>query len=210
LPATGEQLKAERLTMAELIWMQRLGKSGLLTSSLYRYDVDRLIDVVSDSVGRLYYSNLGEVRALGMETTLDVRPARHLHGYLNYSIGRAQDHATGIQLTNSPDHLLKAGLAAEVTPRVSVAAELRYESGRRTVQATRTDPFFITNLNLEVHPFGRAGATGGVAHIEGFDLAVRLTNLFDKRYAYPGGTEHVQPAIEQDGRAVMVRLGYEF
>jgi iron complex outermembrane receptor protein len=210
LPATGEQLKPERLTMAELIWMQRLGKSALLTSSLYRYDVDRLIDVVSDSAGRLYYSNLGEVRALGMETTLDVRPARHLHGYLNYSVGRAVDHGTGIQLTNSPDHLFKLGLAAEVSSRVSAAAELRYESGRRTVQATRTDPFLITNLNLEVHPFGRVGATGGVADLEGFDLAVRLTNLFDKRYAYPGGTEHVQAGIEQDGRAVMVRLGYEF
>jgi iron complex outermembrane receptor protein len=210
LPATGEQLKAERLTMAEFIWMQRLGKTALLTSSLYRYDVDRLIDVVSDSAGRLYYSNLGEARALGIEATLDVRPARRLHGYLNYSIGRAQDHATGIQLTNSPDHLLKAGLAAEVTARVSAAAELRYESGRKTVQATRTDPFLIANLNLEIHPFGRAGTPGGIDHLDGFDLAVRLTNLFDKRYAYPGGTEHVQAGIEQDGRAVMVRMGYEF
>jgi iron complex outermembrane receptor protein len=210
LPATGEQLKAERLTMAEFIWMQRLGKTALLTSSLYRYDVDRLIDVVSDSAGRLYYSNLGEARALGIEATLDVRPARHLHGYLNYSIGRAQDHVTGIQLTNSPDHLLKAGLAAEVTARVSAAAELRYESGRQTVQATRTDPFLIANLNLEIHPFGRAGTTGGVNQLDGFDLAVRLTNIFDKRYAYPGGTEHVQAGIVQDGRAVMVRMGYEF
>jgi len=48
-PATGEPLGAERLTMAELIWMQRLGKSVLLTSSLYRYDVDGLVEVVSDS-----------------------------------------------------------------------------------------------------------------------------------------------------------------
>jgi outer membrane receptor for ferrienterochelin and colicins len=210
LPATGEQLKAERLTMAELIWMQRVGKSALLTSSLYQYDVDGLIEVVSDSAGRLYYSNLGEARALGLETTLDVRPARGLRGYLNYSIGRARDRGTGIQLTNSPDHLFKLGLAAEVSSRVSAAAELRYESGRRTVQATRTDPFLVANLNFDIHPFGRTGVPGGVGLLDGFDVALRVTNLFDTRYAYPGGTEHVQAGIEQDGRAVMVRLGYEF
>jgi iron complex outermembrane receptor protein len=210
LPATGEQLKAEHLTMAELIWMQRLGRKVLLTSSLYRYDVDGLIEVVSDVGGRLNYSNLGEARALGIETTLDVRPARRLHGYLNYSIGRAVDHTTGIQLTNSPDHLLKAGLGAEVTSRVSAAAELRYESGRRTVQATRTDPFLIANLNLDIHPFGRTGVPGGVGLFDGFNAALRVTNVFDTKYAYPGGTEHVQAGIEQDGRGVMVRLGYEF
>jgi len=78
------------------------------------------------------------------------------------------------------------------------------------VQATRTDPFLITNLNLTIHPFGQVGATGGVGLLEGFDLSVRLTNLFDQRFAYPGGTEHLQAGIEQDGRAVMVRMGYEF
>jgi len=145
-----------------------------------------------------------------MEATLDVRPARRLRGYLNYSIGRAKDHGTGIQLTNSPDHLFKLGLAAEVSSRVSAAAELRYESGRRTVQATRTDPFLIANLNLDIHPFGRTGAPGALGSFDGFDLGLRVTNLFDTRYAYPGGTEHVQAGIEQDGRAVMVRMGYEF
>jgi outer membrane receptor protein involved in Fe transport len=210
LPATGQQLGAERLTMAELIWMQRLGRSVLLTSSLYRYDVDGLIEVVSDSGGRLNYSNLGDARALGMEATLDVRPARRLRGYLNYSLGRASDHGTGIQLTNSPDHLFKLGFAVEASPRVSAAAELRYESGRRTVQATRTDPFLITNLNLDVHPFRRIGVPDAAGLLDAFDIALRVTNLFDTRYAYPGGTEHVQAGIEQDGRGVMVRVGYEF
>jgi outer membrane receptor protein involved in Fe transport len=201
----GEKLGPERLDMAELIWMQRLGKNALLTSSLYRYYVNGLIDVVTDSaLGGLSYRNLGKVRAQGMEATLDVRPLTRLRGYLNYGIGRAVDDDTREPLTNSPGHLVKLGLAAEVTRRASAAAELRYESGRRTVVGTRTDPFLIANLNLGFHPFPRTGATGG------FDLALRVTNLFGTRYAYPGGTEHLQPSIEQDGRAVMVRVGYEF
>ena len=209
-PATGEQLGAERLHMAELILMQRLGKSALLTSSLYRYDVDRLIDVVNDSAGLLIYRNLQAARAQGLEVTLDVRPASRFRGYLNYSIGRAVDDDTGDQLTNSPDHLFKLGLAAEATPRISPAVELRYESGRRTVVGTRTEPFIIANLNLLTRPFGRTGTPGGIGLLDGFDLALRVTNLFDKRYTYPAGTEHVQVGIEQDGRAFSVRLGYEF
>jgi outer membrane receptor protein involved in Fe transport len=78
------------------------------------------------------------------------------------------------------------------------------------VTGTRTEPFLIANLNLGFHPFGRTGAPGAFGRLTGFDLSLRVTNLFDTRYAYPGGTEHVEPAIEQDGRAVMVRLGYEF
>jgi iron complex outermembrane receptor protein len=209
-PATGEQLEAERLDMAELIWMQRLGKGTLLTSSLYRYDAKRLIDVVDDSAGVLIYRNLGKARAQGMEVTLDVRPASRFRGYLNYSIGRAVDDDTGNQLTNSPDHLLKLGLAAEVTPRVSTAAELRYESGRKTVVGTRTEPFLVTNLNILTRPFGRTGIRGGTGVLEGFDIGLRVTNLFDKRYAYPAGTEHLQTGIEQDGRAFAFRVGYEF
>jgi outer membrane receptor for ferrienterochelin and colicins len=210
-PVVGEKLESERLDMAELIWMQRLGNNALLTSSLYRYYVDDLIDVVNDSASiTVNFRNLEKVRAQGMEATLDVRPAPRVRGYLNYSIGRAVNDETGGQLTNSPDHLLKLGLAAEVSSRVSAAAELRYESGRRTVQGMRTDPFFIANFNLEAHPFGRTGALGGFGLLDGFDLGLRVTNLFDTRYAYPGGTEHVQASIEQDGRAVMVRLGYEF
>jgi outer membrane receptor protein involved in Fe transport len=173
--------------------------------------VTDLVDVVNDSASiTVNFRNLEKVRAQGMEVALDVRPAHRLQGYLSYSIGRAVDDDTGSRLTNSPDHLLKLGLAAEVAPRVSAATELRYESGRTTVTGTRTEPFLIANLNLGFHPFGRTGAPGAFGRLTGFDLSLRVTNLFDTRYAYPGGTEHVEPAIEQDGRAVMVRLGYEF
>lgn len=206
----GGKLGPERVTMVELIWMQRLGKNALLTSSLYHYDVDGLIDAVSDTSVNVYRRNLGKVRARGLEATLDVRPTPRLRGYVNYSIGRALDDDTGSWLTNSPNHLLKAGLAAEVASWSSAAAELRYESGRKTLVGTRTDPFLITNLNFSIHPFHATVLAGRTSLFRGFDVALRITNLFNTRYAYPGGAQHVQAGIEQDGRAVMVRVGYEF
>ncbi|HEV8122681.1 MAG TPA: TonB-dependent receptor [Gemmatimonadales bacterium] len=212
-PSAGQTIGPERLDMAELIWMQRLGKSALLTSSVYRYYVHDLIDAVADSDQSLSYRNRSEVRAQGFEATLDVRPASRLRGYLSYSLGRAveDDGTTGESvLTNSPGHLLKLGLATQVSDQVSAAVELRYESGRKTVEATRTDPFFLANLNLAIHPFRRTGASRSVHGFEGLELALRITNLLGVRYSYPGGTEHIQPSIEQDGRAIMVRVGYQF
>lgn len=210
-PVGGDKLGPERLDMAELIWMQRLGKNTLLTSSLYRYHVNDLIDTVDDTAfGALNYRNVGKSRAQGVEATLEVRPNPRLRGYLNYSVGAAVDGDTGDRLTNSPDHLLKLGLAAEVSSHASAAAELRYESGRKTVVGTRTDPFLITNLNLGLHPFGRTGAAGRAGFVEGFDLQLRVVNVFDAKYAYPGGVEHVQAGIQQDGRALAIRVGYEF
>lgn len=209
-PAAGQELGPERMTMLELIWMQRLGSDALLTSSLYRYDVDGLIDVVNDTTGSLTYANRGQVRAQGLETTLDVRMTTRFRGYLNYSVGRVVDDGTGTPLTNSPIHLLKAGFAGEVTGRARAALELRYESGRRTLTAARTDPFLIANLNLEIHPFRNMVANTGFHGLDGFDLALRIANLFDTRYDYPAGTEHLQSSFEQDRRAVVLRVGYEF
>ena len=209
-PVDGGKVGSERLDMAELIWMQRLGKSALLTSSLYQYNVNGLVDAVGDSSLELRFSNLGKVQAQGMEATVDVRPASYLRGYFNFSMGRAVDDDTGNLLTNSPSQLLKLGLAAEVTRWASAATELRYESGRRTVAGTRTDPFLIANLNLGIRPFGPPGPTAGRRLPDGFDVAFRVTNLFNAKYAYPGGTEHVQTGITQDGRGLAVRVGYEF
>ena len=42
------------------------------------------------------------------------------------------------------------------------------------------------------------------------ELEFRISNLFNTRYAYPGGVEHLQPAIGQDGRTFIVRLTTRF
>jgi hypothetical protein len=84
-------------------------------------------------------------------------------------------------------------------PRLFAAAELVVESGRLTVQETETDAVVLLNLNLATTDlFG--GVRGG--------LLVR--NALDETYAYPGGYEHVQPAIQQNGREVAVTVEYRF
>ncbi|MEO8200094.1 MAG: TonB-dependent receptor [Gemmatimonadota bacterium] len=205
-PQAGFDLGPERLNMGEGIWMQRLGGRALLSTSFYQYRVHGLIDAVRDSNGVLSYRNLGEVNARGLETTLDLRPAPGLRGYVNYSLGRAVDDR-GNRLSNSPSSLLKLGFAADISRRASAAIEMRYESGRIALDRSSTRAFVIANLNIGVHPFA---TRSGPHRLDGVDVGLRIANLFDAHYAYPGGAEHVQTAIPQDGRGILVRLGYEF
>ena len=42
------------------------------------------------------------------------------------------------------------------------------------------------------------------------DVSAGIYNLFDTRYAFPGGPEHVQEALPQNGRTFRVKLTYRF
>jgi iron complex outermembrane receptor protein len=164
-----------------------------------------LIDPTFDPADSTYfYSNLGEASASGAELGLEARFAGGVLGYANYSFQRARDEATSEVLTNSPSHLLKAGVAVPLASWVGGALEGRAESGRTTVYGTRTGAYGLGNLHLWFSPPGHRAADGG------FQLSLKVNNLFDAVYATPGGLEHLQPAIEQDGRTVSAELRYRF
>ena len=42
------------------------------------------------------------------------------------------------------------------------------------------------------------------------ELGFRVANMFNTRYAHPGGPEHLQTGIMQDGRTVSIRLTMRF
>ena len=82
---------------------------------------------------------------------------------------------------------------------IYAAAQLQYETGRVTVYHKRTDSYLLTNIHLSTTPlFG---------HLE---LSFLVRNLFDVDYRLPGGFEHIQPAIIQDGRNFAVKLECKF
>jgi len=43
-----------------------------------------------------------------------------------------------------------------------------------------------------------------------FGLSLQIRNLLNTKYGYPGGTEHLQPVIIQNGREVSFRLNFVF
>ena len=199
-------LGPERLHMVELIAQQRLGPGLLGTVSLYDYRVKGLIDLTVDPADSMFvYRNQADAEAYGLEVGLDARFGRGVRGYASYAVQRTKDQVTGTTLSNSPTHQAKAGLSVPLGRWFRPAIEGRYESRRRTVYDTYSGDYLLTNLHLLVSP--PAAAAGVLGRME---LSLRVDNLFDVDYATPGGVEHLQPAIRQDGRTVSVQLTTRF
>ena len=197
-----EKLGPERLQMYEAIWLQNLGKKLAVSSSVFHYRVHHLIDAV-----QLYeYVNLADVKAKGMEVSLDARPTQKTHGYLNYTFQHA--HLSGSSMTNSPSHMVKSGLGADIIRGVTAAIEFRYESSRLTHQGSTTDPYVIGNSNFTFRPF--AGRSRDNDLLAGLELGLHVANVFNTRYANPASIEHLQSSIDQNGRTFMLRLTSRF
>jgi outer membrane receptor protein involved in Fe transport len=196
-------LHEERAATLELIYQQRLGRGLLGTISAFDYTIDGLIDPV-DGSDLTTFANVSDAHARGLEVGLDGRFGS-MSGYASYTLQRAHDEATDIVLTNSPRHVVKAGVATRLPGGLRPALEGRYESGRRTVADTWTDDFFLADVNLGFTP--PVSARSPLSRVE---LSVRARNLFNVKYGTPGGIEHLQSAIVQDGRTVLAELRYRF
>jgi outer membrane receptor protein involved in Fe transport len=119
-----------------------------------------------------------------------------LSGYANYAYQNARD-AEG-KLSNSPNHIFKLGLSYPFFGCFYAATQIVHETERITVYGTETEPFLLANLNLSTKRL--------LDHVK---LSLLIRNLFDEEYRNPGGYEHVQDAITQDGRNFILKVSYE-
>jgi len=193
-------LEPEEIETYELVWEQDLrdGLSGVV--SLFENHFDGLIDAAVDASDSTYVNrNLVSARARGVE--LELRGVMGaVAGYASYSHQDAIDD-NGAWLTNSPRHLAKAGVVVPLMSSLRLGVESQYETERLTVYGTETEPFFLVNLNFTtaLHPFSTLTTA-----------SLLIRNVFDEAYETPGGFEHVQPGIEQDGRTIIVGLETRF
>ena len=193
-------LKPERIETSEAVWEQRLGKSLFAAVSLYQSHFRDLIDqAVDPSTSLLQFQNLESVTARGAEIELKARLAGGLSGYGSYSLQHARADRSGDTLTNSPEHIIKFGLSYPLRRGLIASADLLYETSRLTVQDTRTDAYVLANATVTFEPAGTP-----------LRFQVQIRNLFNSNYSLPGGFEHVQAAIPQDGRNFAARVEYRF
>ena len=206
--AANPSLKSERIRTYELNVEQKLTPWLQGTVSAYHYAMKDLIDSFLDSEGNVVYRNHGSTSANGVEVQLDTRLPSGLRATVSYALQTAKDvdETAGAdlfggengQLSNSPRNVFKAMVGADLFGAVTAGARFRCESPRLTVFGTETTSYCLTDLNLTSKP------------LSGFSLSLALRNLFDRRYATPGGVEHIQPAIQQDGRTVVGRVSWSF
>lgn len=203
-------LEPERIRTFELAWEYPVGRHIRGCVSIFNNDLENLIDQVIDPADSLeVFSNVGEAHAIGTELELSGRWEGGLSLTLSYSYQEAKDPETDSPLTNSPNHRANAIAVVPAGRHLTLAARGLYESKRLTVYDTWTDPFFIAGLTTTIRP-RMARPSSWSSLLERASLSLTINNLFNEDYKTPGGYEHRQAAISQNGRNILVQLKVDF
>ena len=195
-------LDPEEIKTYEVVLEQYLGDHLRAVVSGFYYQIEDLIDLKEDPAdGLLVFDNLSEVEAWGAEFELEGKWENGVAGRISYTYQETEDTDTGKKLSNSPEHLAKLNLTVPVwREKVFLGIEEQYTSSRKTYASDgKVGGFAVTNLTMFAQQLH-----------EGLDLSASVYNLFDKRYDAIGGGEHLQSAIEQDGRTFRLKLNYLF
>ncbi len=190
-------LSPEKIRTVELVVEQRVSQEIFCVGSLYNYRMSDLIDTKIDAADNLkQFQNVGIVNASGIELEVNGRFMPGISGYINYSMQAANDEQSSA-LTNQPAHLVKAGASFPISSFAFFSLDGRYETKRKTVYNAYTDSYALLHGNVTYKILGNI-----------LEASLRVKNIFNTRYSTPGGFEHIQQQIEQDGRTLLFRLSY--
>jgi outer membrane receptor for ferrienterochelin and colicins len=193
-------IKPEKIKTYELVVEQYVGNHVRALGSLYQYDISGLISQTIDADGKLFYDNVDNITARGVELAMEGKWATGLEGRLSYALQTTHNDSTDRQLTNSPQHLAKANLIVPVVEdKLFAGFEGRYTSSRLTLADNNASPFYILNVSLFSQQI-----------VKGWELSGHINNLMNQKYGYPGSGEHRQDIIDQDGRTFWLKLKYRF
>jgi outer membrane receptor for ferrienterochelin and colicins len=194
-------LKPETVKTSEIVLEQSLRNNLRLTVSGYYYPIRGLISLGSGTEpGLIMYHNSNNVDMKGVGLTLQKKFPSGLETGGSFSIQEANDVTTGSQLVNSPHQLGQAHLSVPFFHRQMFASmNLQYLGRRRTLAGNYVGAYAVPNLTL----FSQKA-------LKGWEVSASLYNFLDKRFGDPGGEEHRQDVIYQDGRSFRIKLGYRF
>lgn len=192
-------LEPEQVETFELEWSRRWAPGVIVAASFYRSRFADLIDQEIDSAdGLLQFRNQASATSEGGTLELRAKAAARVSAYGSVGYQSVED-GNGVRLSNSPMRQVKAGLSAALGAEWSGALELLAESGRGTVSGVATKSYVLLDAHLVWEP-------GNLP----VNVSLKIRNVAGESYFHPAGFEHVQPAIEQEGRTISLRLGYRF
>ena len=194
-------LKPETVRTTELVLEQSLQHDFRLTASGYFYPIRGLISQQEDpATGLIVYRNSASINMQGLELALKKKLPSGLEAGGSFSFQAAKNGNTGSPLPNSPHELAHANLSVPLLHKqLFVSMNLAYVSRRRTLGGNYAGAYVVPSLTL----FSRNASRG-------WEVSASIYNIFDQSYGDPGGEEHRQDLICQDGRSFRVKVGYQF
>jgi outer membrane receptor protein involved in Fe transport len=193
------RLSREDISTLEFVADAQVSRAVGLRASVYQWRMDNLIQLgIEPLSGVPQYRSGGDVEASGAE--LSANMAWNSGGRLRASLSwQDVSYTSGALPANSPEYLGRLNYARPLTATLDLGLELQYDGERRAIDGTTLDGYWLANVNL---------VAGGL--ISGLELSLTLLNLFDEHYEHPAADSNWQNTLEQDGRAVRLRLDYRF
>jgi len=194
-------LREEQSVNYELALEQQLGRRLRATVSGYYTRVKDLITQTIDPAdGMLVFRNMDKVELKGFELQLDGKWENGIRAKASYSYQDASNASTGERLPNSARSLAKLNLLFPLLrEKVFLGLEEQYTSGKMTLKRNEARDFFITNLTIFTRDI-----------LKNLEISGSIYNLFNTGYSAPGGGEHLQDTIPQDGRMFRVKVTWRF
>ncbi len=193
-------LQPERVRTLELVAEHYIDKHWRASVSLFQNDVSELINQVTDPDGLDVYRNGGDAKTRGVEAEVE---GKWDSGWLvraSFAHQSTADGMSGHRLTNAPENVVKTQIIAPLwSDKFSLGIEGIYASNRTTLARRNTGEMWLLNATL----FSRD-------MLPNLQVSASVYNILDRKWRVPGGPEHMQDSIEQDGRTVGFKLTYRF
>lgn len=190
-------LQPERIQTAEVVVEQYAGDRFHFSASIFHNRIHDLIEQVATPEG-LQFKNQDSVRAKGAELAAERKWKSGVSLQMNYSYASAFDPNEHVSLKDTPAHMANVAVILPVVPqKLSAGLDLHFVGSTGTLSGKKTDPFVVTNVTLFTRRLYRQ-----------FEVSGSIYNLFNQRYGYPGGNEHVEDVIYQDGRNARLKIAY--
>lgn len=198
LSISNPDLSPERIRTAEVVVERYVGERYRIMGSVYQSRVRDLINQVVTAEGQLQFVNLDSAATHGIEAEAEAKWSAGIAARVAYSFQHAADPRTHQGLVNSAKHVAIVNLTVPVAGHQMFAGiDLHYVGPVEALNGAFTKAFAVPTLTLTTREFH-----------DRLTLSAQVANLFDRRYGYPGGDEHRQNIIYQDGRTVRVGLRY--
>lgn len=195
-----EPLQPEKVRTYELVTEHYLDTHWKGTVSVFNSEITSRLDDFDEAGKTIYFNNQDALSIRGIETEIE---GKWDNGWLfraSYTRQMTYDDTTCSRLVNSPENVAKMQLSAPLySDKLFGAVELLYSSGRCTVDGKQTSDALVVNATLfsrELRP--------------GLELSASVYNVLDQKYGIPGGEQHRQDIIEQDGRTFRVKISQSF
>ncbi|MEA3207370.1 MAG: outer rane receptor for ferrienterochelin and colicin [Chthoniobacter sp.] len=195
------ELQPERVKSYEMVLEQAVTPKLRLSASIFYNQIEGLISEQHDSsTDQLFFDNGGLAETKGGSVELEMKLPKGIKGRASYTLQRTTDATTGERFSNSPDHLAKLNLIVPLyRDKVFSGIELQYTSETENTRHQPTSGYVLANWTF----FSRE-------LLKDLEVSAGVHNLFDQKYGFPGGPQHLQDNIPQDGRTFRLKLTYRF